>query len=99
MANRVTPDDIKRINELYYVTKVYAEVARQTGFSPSTVKKYVDKNWKPAQKPTEEFNMNSLPHYSVALEVFKDYEDYGALCELSDEEKKEIKELWTELSV
>ena len=45
MASKVTNEDILRINELYYKHKTYAEVARQTGFAASTVKKYVDKNW------------------------------------------------------
>ena len=44
---RVTSEDILRMNEIYYKTHVFAEVARQTGFSASTVRKYVDVNWKP----------------------------------------------------
>ena len=42
MASKVTNEDILRINELYYKHKTYAEVARQTGFAASTVKKYVE---------------------------------------------------------
>ena len=41
MASKVTNEDILRINELYYKHKTYAEVARQTGFAASTVKKYI----------------------------------------------------------
>ena len=44
MASKVTNEDILRINELYYKHKTYAEVARQTGFAASTVKKYVIPN-------------------------------------------------------
>ena len=47
MANRVTSEDILRMNKIYYQTHVFAEVARQTGFSASTVRKYIDVNWKP----------------------------------------------------
>ena len=49
MASRVTSEDILRMNEIYYKTRVFAEVARQTGFSASTVRKYVDVNWKPVE--------------------------------------------------
>ena len=45
MARKVTTDDIKQFNELYYKYKSYAEVARITGWSSSTVSKYVDKNY------------------------------------------------------
>ena len=47
MPRRITIDDIKKINELYYNCHNYAEVARQTGWSPSTVRSYVDKNYNP----------------------------------------------------
>jgi hypothetical protein len=47
MASKVTNEDILRINEIYYKTKVYAETARQTGFSASTLKKYVIPGWQP----------------------------------------------------
>ena len=41
MANRVTDADKIIINMLYIKEGTYAEVARQTGFAPSTVKKYI----------------------------------------------------------
>ena len=41
MATKVTQEDKIRMNELYLKYKTYAEVARQTGFSASTVKKYI----------------------------------------------------------
>lgn len=45
MANRITDEDKIKINELYLKFKTYAEVARQTGFAASTVKKYVIPNY------------------------------------------------------
>lgn len=99
MANKVTQEDIKRFNEIYYSVKTYAEVARQTGFSPSTVKKYIDKNWTPAIVPTTKFDISILPDYIKAAEAFREYDDYGKMCGLSDEEKKEIELLWNELSI
>ena len=37
MSKRVTNEDILIFNEIYYKTKNYAQVARETGFSASTV--------------------------------------------------------------
>lgn len=100
MASKVTNEDILRINELYYKHKTYAEVARQTGFAASTVKKYVDKNWEPVK--TENiirFDLANLPNFSEATEIFRGVENYGDLCVLSDNEKEELKELWEELAI
>ena len=100
MASKVTNEDIIRINELYYKHKVYAEVARQTGFSASTVKKYVIPGWQPVVE-TEiiRFDMNTLPDFQKAVEIFRGVQNYGNLCILTDFEKEEIKELWKELVV
>lgn len=100
MANKVTNEDILRINEIYYKTHTYAETARQTGFAASTVKKYVISGWKPVeQSNVVRFNMDLLPDYKEAAKIFRGIENYGALCVLSEEEVKEIKELWRELAV
>ena len=45
MAKRVTNEDILLMNKIYAETKTYAETARQTGFSASTVKKYINPNF------------------------------------------------------
>lgn len=97
---RVTNEDILQINSLYFQYKTYAEVARQTGFAASTVKKYVDKNWEPVK--TENiirFDLVNLPNFSEATEIFRGVENYGDLCVLSDSEKEELKGLWEELAI
>ena len=100
MANKVTNEDILRINEIYYKTKVYAETARQTGFSASTVKKYVIPGWQPVTAENiQKFDENSLPHFTKAVEIFRDLSNYGNLCVLTERESEEIKELWEELAV
>ena len=100
MANKVTNEDILRINELYYKHKVYAEVARQTGFSASTVKKYVIPGWEPvAVENIARFKLSSLPDYKEAVKIFRGVDNYGYLCQLTPEENEEIKELWKELAV
>ena len=100
MANRVTSEDILRMNEIYCKTHVFAEVARQTGFSASTVRKYVDVNWKPVvSEKIIIFNMNDIPDFREAVKCFREVDNYGVLCVLSEEEKAEIKELWAELVI
>ena len=98
MANRVTSEDILRMNKIYYQTRVFAEVARQTGFSASTVRKYVDVNWKPIElDKIIKFDLNNLPEFDTT--PFKHVSDYGAMCILDDEEIDQIRELWKELAV
>ena len=97
---RITSEDILRINELYYKHKTYAEVARQTGFAASTVKKYVIPNWEPVKTDNIiRFDLVNLPNFSEAAELFRGVENYGDLCILDESEKKELKELWKELAV
>ena len=100
MASKVTNEDILRINELYYKYKTYAEVARQTGFAASTVKKYVIPNWEPVKTDNIiRFDLVNLPNFSKAAELFRGVENYGDLCVLDESEKEELKELWKELAV
>ena len=95
---RVTSEDILRMNKIYYQTHVFAEVARQTGFSASTVRKYVDVNWKPVElDKIIKFDLNNLPEFDTT--PFKHVSDYGAMCILDDEEIDQIRELWKELAV
>lgn len=100
MASKVTNEDILRINELYYKHKTYAEVARQTGFAASTVKKYVIPNWEPTKTDNViRFDLANLPNFSEAVKIFRGVTNYGDLCVLSDNEKEELKVLWEELAI
>lgn len=98
MAKKVTTDDILKMNELYYKYHTYAQVAREIGFSASTVSKYVDKNWKPIKiENLKHFTISMLPDFTA--DMFVGVENYGDLCVLTDQEKEEIKELWGELAI
>lgn len=99
MARRITVDDIRKINELYYKYKNYAEVARQTGWSASTVRAYVDKNFNPIiEDQIKRFDPNTdMPDFDET--IFEGVENYGDLCVMSDEEFEEIKALWKEIPV
>ena len=100
MAKRVTNEDILKFNEIYYRTKNYAQVARETGFSASTVKKYIDKNWEPVKTDNIiRFDLVNLPNFFEVAPLFRGIENYGDLCVLSEEEKNEMKSLWEELAV
>lgn len=98
MANRVSSEDILRMNKIYYQTHVFAEVARQTGFSASTVRKYVDINWKPVEaENVVRFDMAQLPNFDIR--AFSGLENFGELCILSPQEKEEITLLWKEMAI
>ena len=97
MARRVSVDDIRQMNEIYYQCKSYAETARQTGWSASTVRAYIDKNFSPVlEDKIHRFNPDTeMPIFST--EMFEGVENYGDLCELTDDEKVEIVALWEEI--
>ena len=97
MARRVSVDDIRQMDEIYYQCKSYAETARQTGWSASTVRSYIDKNFSPVLEDNiHRFNPDTeLPEFSTKM--FEGVENYGDLCVLTDEEKIEIVKLWEEI--
>ena len=98
MANRVTSEDILRMNEIYYKTHVFADVAHQTGFSASTVRKYVDVNWKPVElENVSKFDFRDIPDFESS--AFKGIDNYGDLCVLTEREQEEIEQLWKEMVV
>ena len=95
---RVATEDILQMNSLYFQYKNFAEVARQTGFSASTVRKYVDVNWKPVvSEDIIRFDISQIPEFDSS--IFKGVDNYGDLCTLTQREYEGIKELWKELPV
>ena len=91
---RVTQDDIIAMNEAYLACGTYSGAAKATGWSASTVKKYIIDGYKSEQKveavdielpPIEEI-ANRLPPW------------YDITC-LTPEEEKEIKQLWGEMLI
>ena len=91
---RVGPEDIIKINEAYLACGTYSGAAAATGWSASTVKKYVISNYKSEQKvevvdielpPIEEIAERLPPWYDITC--------------LTPEEEKEIKKLWGEMLI
>lgn len=99
MANRLTEEDKIRINELYIKYGTYAEVARQTGFSPATVRKYIIPNFTPKSEISKRiFTTEEIP-LNIDLTPFIKSDNLGEFCVLSKEEEEEIKELWKEMVI
>lgn len=98
MARKVTPEDIKNFNELYLKLKTYAAVARETGFSATTVKKYIIPNYVSVnQKEVKKYEGDDVLHFTTKL--FLNLDNFGELCVLSEEEKMEIEELWEDMAL
>lgn len=93
MAKRVTPEDIITINETYLVCGSYSATAKATGWSASTVAKYVDKNYK---SPTE--GAPASPVQSIepaALDVVLEYLlNHSNLSCLTEQERADMKTIW-----
>ena len=94
-AKRVTNEDILKINQIYAEVGTYAETARQTGFSASTVKKYINPNFSLVEQTPEkiEFNHMNPPDYP------KTGFEWRELMLLSPEEIEQITELRKEVLI
>ena len=91
---KVTKEDIINFNELYLKLKTYAAVARQTGFSASTVSKYIIKGYIPQSEiQIKKFTLEELPKEVVYKNVTNEW------LVLDTEEVEDIKELWKEMSM
>lgn len=88
MATKITPEEIKKLNKLYYECKSYAEVSRRSGRATSTVKKYIDINWKPEdlqEKKEYKFDRAFFPKQGV---TWNENDDLSRLCRLTEAEKE-----------
>lgn len=92
----VTNKDIQEMNRLYVELKTYAAVARKTGFSPATVKKYIIPGFKPVDESSFIRFDRPLPEFDSTM--FR-IDDWGPLCELSQNEIDAVRVLWSEIEV
>lgn len=92
----ITNKDVQEINRLYLELKTYAAVARKTGFSPATVKKYIISDFTLVDESTFIRFDRPLPEFDSKM--FRT-DDWGPLCVLSDDEIEEVKQLWNEIEV
>lgn len=91
---RVGPDDIIKINEAYLACGTYSGAAAATGWSASTVRKYVISDYKSEQKV--EVTDIELPPIEEIADRLPPW--YNITC-LTPEEEKEIKMLWKEMLI
>ena len=90
---RVTQEDIILMNEAYLACGTLSGAAKATGWSASTVKKYLIPDFKSEQK-VEAVNIE-LPPISKVIEQLQG----DNLTCLRPDEEKEIKNLWKEMLV
>jgi len=91
---RVGPEDIILINEAYLAAGTYSGAAAATGWSASTIKKYIIPDYKSEQKV--EVDNIELPPLGEIADKLPPW--YDITC-LTPEEEKEIKILWKEMIV
>ena len=94
MARRVSQEDIILINEAYLAAGTYSGVAAATGWSASTIKKYIIPDYKSEQK-VEAVDIE-LPPLSEIADKLPPW--YDITC-LTPEEEREIKQLWKEMII
>ena len=94
MAKKVTNEDIIQINEAFLLCRTYSGVAKATGWSASTVKKYIIDGYVSSKKPIE-YNIVPL---SIEQTIQKLIEN-NAICDVTEEEKLELKELQKDIIV
>ena len=93
---RVTQDDIIQMNEAYLSCGSYSAVAKSTGWSASTVRKYIIPNYKSNINQNIEVDNIKLPPINEIVEWLPPW--YDITC-LTPEEEKEIKILWKEMQI
>lgn len=92
-VKRVTEEEIQEINKLYYELRSYAAVAKITGRSAGTVKKYVIEDWKPDSEKDNNYIFN---HFDLAVYEslkWKKGDNLGIYCVLTDDEKRKLRDL------
>lgn len=95
MANRITEEQIRIINEEYLRCHTYSGAAKAAGCSPSTAKKYIIPDFSACALSTKEYDIEPMPIESIA--VFTTTSQI--LTELTIEEEEELKDFWKEIRI
>ena len=90
---RVGPEDIIIINEAYLAAGTYSGAAAATGWSASTIKKYVIPSYKSEVRGQE--SKIELPSIDIAATAIS---GKNITC-LRPDEEEELKELWKEMLI
>ena len=97
----VTENDKIQFNELYLKHGTYAEVARQTGFSASTIRKYIVDNYVSVESIAEIENKfeEDIKNLKPKFDFPKSLKEWQELFEWTKEEKEECEELRKEILI
>lgn len=91
---RVTDEDIIQINEAYLLCGTYSGAAKATGWSASTVKKYIISGYTSQTDTAAQESMITLPDLD---KVVTNLRQMAHATMLTSEEALEVTELWKEL--
>ena len=91
---RVTEEDIIQMNEAFLLCGTYSGAAKATGWSASTVKKYIISGYISQIDTAARESMITLP---VLDEVVANLMQMAHATMLTSEEALEVTELWKEL--
>ena len=94
MARRVTEKDIKEMNEAYLICKSYSGVAEATGWSTSTVRKYIIPDYK-SDGVVGALHSTPVMIEPAAVDEAMDYIlNHSNLSCLTEQERKDMKDIW-----
>lgn len=100
MAKTISSEQIIEINELYKECGTYAEVARRTGVSASTVRKYVNPNYVAmADLKVQRCDIGACREIIQSFTLSKEEMLKEDILNLSESEIADIHTLWEELSI
>lgn len=97
-ARKIGAEEIKEINELYLKLQTYAAVGRALGISPTTVKKYIIKDYMSESNiKTTKFNgiIKDIQDISIPLSS----EAWDLWLSLTDEEEADLEILKKEILI
>ena len=99
MPRKVTNEDIENFKSLYSIYGTYAEVARQTGFSSSTVRRYIIENSITKKIPIKKTAFEGTIVSAGDISCFNTIKDVWRAIIVTDEERQELKILRAECDI
>lgn len=98
MANRITEEQIKIINDAYLLCGTYSGAAKLAGCSPSTAKKYIIPGWsKQVDNEPSSYNIQVRPVHEIPS--FTNAEDICKATEITEDERKDLRNFWQEIMI
>lgn len=97
-ARKIGTEEIKEINELYLKLQTYAAVGRALGISPTTVKKYIIKDYMSESNiKTTKFNGIIKDIQDISIQLTS--EEWDLWLSLTDEEEIDLENLKKEILI